>query len=105
MNEYVKNQEVFDKVEELFGKLSPSRKDGVFIVHDVAEPGAGGILVSAQGDYRYATVLSTGRCVKAVKPGDRIVIGKFYGTKLDLGRGVAGKVLFVSEDQIDALVI
>ena len=54
---------------------------------------------------RSATVIAIGDEVKSVSKGDRIVLGKFYGLAIPHEDSDTCKMVVVSEDQIDALLI
>lgn len=90
----------------------PYSKSGVFIVWDEvvghAQTAIGVIMPyqpTEELQYRYATVISVSSGVKSVKFGDRVVIGKFYGKDIPYEYSRVCRIKYVSEDQIDALII
>ena len=106
---FLMNIEEIEKIKRELGNIRPVRKYGVFLVLDEIlreEKTPGGLIVlhsySEGLGYRMATVLSTG-VRTTVKPGDRIVIGKYYGKAFDIQPSMKCKLIYISEDQIDAI--
>lgn len=97
---------VFDFLKESFPNgLRPARRDGVLVLTDEPDEKIGLIIVQSDPMPFYkATIFSIGPDVKEVKPGDRVLLGKYYGTKIDVPLDSKCILKLVSENQIDAIL-
>ena len=94
---------IVEKVRSEIGVISPVRKDGLFIVHDLEKCDGISVPRSSVLDYKIATVVGVGRCVRSISVGMRVLLGKFYGIKMPFGVDVGSPILLISEDQVDCI--
>jgi len=104
------NKDVIKKVKGL--GLRPVRGDGVFLLIDEIKTETktdAGIIVldqtTVQNPMRYGTVISVGKDVRELKPDDRVVLGKYYGVAIPHDDSSVCKLLSISEDQVDMLIV
>lgn len=84
-------------------KLKPMADNILLKEHEAQETTASGIILATSNKEKPAIyeVVSAGPDAKFIKPGDRVVVGKFTGTELKLD-GVDYK--FVKQEDILAVV-
>ena len=84
-------------------KLKPMADNILLKEHEAQETTASGIILATSNKEKPAIyeVVSSGPDAKDIKPGDRVVVGKFTGTELKLD-GVDYK--FVKQEDILAVV-
>lgn len=106
----VPNNSVIEKVFEM--GLKPTVSDRVILLLDEikaeVELDSGVIVLKAtaqESPMRTGTVIAKGEDVVAVEQRDRVVLGKFYGWAIPYEYSDVCKMIVVSEDQIDALVV
>lgn len=86
--------------------LHCAKEDHVLLLCDSPELRYGIIIVARGLDEqtKLATVVSVGPKVRAVDVGDRVLLGKFYGTPIGISGLEGCSLVLVSEDQIDCVV-
>ena len=92
-------------------KFRPARRDGLILLVDRDVDGReervtpGGVVVQVPlGDMRRATVIGVGDHIKDVSSGDRLMIHKAYGLRIEHGLGEQHKLILVTWNQIEAVI-
>ena len=92
-------------------KFRPARKDGLLLLVDRDDDGteekvtsAGLIIKTPIGDLRRATVIGCGEYVKDVISGDRVLVHKAYGLRIDHGFDPSYKLILVTWNQIEVAI-
>lgn len=103
-----------DVVEEIrveLGTLRPAISRGVILLCDEVEGESmteGGVVLLASEvkdiSYIMATVMSVQDDVYSLEPGDRVVVGKFYGKEIHHKNDGVCKMKIVTDDQIEAVL-
>jgi co-chaperonin GroES (HSP10) len=105
-----------DKVKDILNKIiksgmRPVLRMGVLLLWDEVSreiATEGGIIlppvVVENDNYREATVVRVGRDINVLSSGDRVLVGKFYGTEIKHEDSDTCKLVLVSGDQIAALI-
>lgn len=104
----IQNKDVLKKVRKM--GLRPARRDGVLVLLDeiVESKTKTGILLLADGSnnerFRTGTVIGVGNEVKELHALDRVLLSKYLGLQIMHDDSYRCRLVFVSEDQIDAIM-
>jgi co-chaperonin GroES (HSP10) len=98
-----------EEIRVELGTLRPAISRGVILLCDEVEGESmteGGVvlLASEAKDYIMATVMSVQDDVYSLEPGDRVVVGKFYGKEIPHKNDGVCKMKIVTDDQIEAVL-
>jgi co-chaperonin GroES (HSP10) len=104
----------YDVIEDIrveLGSLRPAISRGVILLCDEVEGESmtkGGVVLLASEakdvSYIMATVISVQDDVYSLGPGDRVVVGKFYGKEIPHENDGVCKMKLVTDDQIEAVL-